>query len=182
MSPDFEISSCRLTLRLIPSADATQLSKLLKNSPSLHQWLDWCHKDLTFDEVHEFILATRLNWIKGQAFGFGVYESNTQHVIGMVAITELYPCFNMASLGYWIADDYQNQGHAKEAIQTLVTFCFNTLNLTRLEIVCDPDNAASHAVIKSVGAKQESLARNRYIFNGQPRTGVVYSLIPSDIK
>ncbi|GEM74871.1 GNAT family N-acetyltransferase [Vibrio sagamiensis] len=181
MSPAFEISSRRLTLRLIPPTDAIILNELFKESPSLHQWLDWCHKDICINEVNDFLLVTRVNWVKGQAFDFGVYEYKTQCLLGMVAITELYPCFNMASLGYWIGDAHQNNGYGKEAIKSLAAFCFNKLNLTRLEIVCDPRNIASNALIKSIGARKESLARNRFIFNGQPRTGIVYSLIPSDI-
>ncbi|MCA2453674.1 GNAT family N-acetyltransferase, partial [Vibrio alginolyticus] len=54
-------------------------------------------------------------------------------------------------------------------------------SLTRIEIVCDPDNNASQALIESVGAKKEAIARNRFIFHGKPKDGVVYSLLPTDL-
>ncbi|MGR5235405.1 GNAT family N-acetyltransferase [Vibrio alfacsensis] len=182
MSPDFEIITPRLALRLIPSEDAHSLQRLLARSPSLHQWLDWCDESITLKDTQDFLLATRLNWVKTDAFGFGIYEREHDILVGMAAVNELYHTFNMASIGYWVADRHQRKGYAQEAIRALAEFSFTTLNLTRVEIVCDPDNIASQALIESVGAKKEAIARNRFIFDGKPKDGVVYSLLPNDLE
>ncbi len=182
MSPDLEIITSRLTLRLISTEHAPALHQLLVQSPSLHMWLDWCNEEVSLQEAQDFLLATRLNWVKAEAFGFGIYERETDALLGMVAVNELYPTFNMASIGYWIADRYQRQGYAQEAVRSLAEFCFAKLSLTRLEIVCDPDNLASQALIESIGAQKEAIARNRFIFNRKPKDGVVYSLLPSDLS
>jgi RimJ/RimL family protein N-acetyltransferase len=87
----------------------------------------------------------------------------------------------MASIGYWVADEYQNQGYGKEALDALIEFSFSQLKLTRLEIVCDPDNRVSHQLAVKCGAVQEGLFRNRFIFNGEPKTGLVFSIIPEDL-
>ncbi|MDW2372599.1 GNAT family protein, partial [Vibrio sp. 1078-1] len=39
------------------------------------------------------------------------------------------------------------------------------------------DNNASQALIESVGAKKEAIARNRFIFHGKPKDGVVYGIL-----
>ncbi|MEQ1433088.1 GNAT family N-acetyltransferase, partial [Salmonella enterica] len=91
------------------------------------------------------------------AFGFGIYDRDSNTLLGMAAVNELYHTFNMASIGYWVADRYQRQGYAQEAIKALAEFCFAKLSLTRIEIVCDPDNNASQALIESVGAKKEAI-------------------------
>ncbi|MCS0308069.1 GNAT family N-acetyltransferase [Vibrio diabolicus] len=181
MSPDFEIIAPRLALKLIPSEDAHLLQRLLAESPSLHQWLDWCNQNVTLKDAQDFLLATRLNWVKTEAFGFGIYERQSNTLVGMAAVNELYHTFNMASIGYWVADRYQRQGYAQEAVRALAEFCFAKLSLTRLEIVCDPDNGASQTLIESVGAQKETIARNRFIFHGKPKDGVVYSLLPADL-
>ncbi|MGR5133501.1 GNAT family N-acetyltransferase [Vibrio alfacsensis] len=182
MSPDFEIITPRLALRLIPSEDDHSLQNLLANSPSLHKWLDWSDKHITLKEAQDFLLATRLNWVKTDAFGFGIYDREHNNLLGMAAVNELYHTFNMASIGYWVADRYQRNGYAQEAVSALAEFCFDTLSLSRIEIVCDPDNTASQALIESVGAVKETVARNRFIFHGKPRDGVVYSLLPGDLE
>ncbi|MGF1753277.1 GNAT family N-acetyltransferase [Vibrio makurazakiensis] len=178
MSPDFQIISTNLALRVIQPEDANTFAQLIQHSPSLYPWVDWCHSDYTIDEASKFILATRLNWVKAEAFGFGVFHRKTNKFLGMVAINELYHTFNMASLGYWIGDEFQRQGYAKEAMIALFEFCFAQLKLTRLEIVCDPDNKPSQALIESCGGIKESLARNRFIFNGQSKDGIVFSVVP----
>ncbi|MEF1337006.1 GNAT family N-acetyltransferase, partial [Vibrio rotiferianus] len=133
MSPDFEIITPRLALRLIPSEEAHILQRILAESPSLHHWLDWCNQDITLKEAQDFLLATRLNWVKTEAFGFGVYERESGNLVGMAAVNELYHTFNMASIGYWVADRYQRKGYAQESIRALAEFCFAKLNLTRVE-------------------------------------------------
>lgn len=178
MSPEFQIVTKNLILKIIDNDDATRLVTLVKSSPSLFQWIDWCHSQYSQVEAEKFILATRLNWVKSDAFGFGVYLRDSNELVGMVAINELYHTFNMASLGYWVGDNFQRRGIAKEAMRTMFEFCFAQLKLTRLEIVCDPSNLPSQKLIESCGGEQEGIARNRYIFNGTPKDGIVYGVIP----
>ncbi len=192
MSPDFQIVTSQLCLRLITHEEAESFQALIKHSPSLHQWIDWCHSDFSLKQAENFILATRLNWVKAEAYGFGIYlkpvdaasHSSPQspaRLVGMVALNEFYHTFNMASIGYWVADEFQQQGIARRAVLALAEFCFARLKLSRIEIVCDPENHASQALIERCGALKEGVVRNRFIFADQPRDGVVYSLIPEDL-
>jgi len=178
MSPDYQIITSEFVLRLVDAEESEALQQLVTRSPSLHQWVEWCHADFSVNEADRFILATRLNWVKSDAYGFGIFRRSDDALVGMVAINELYQTFNMASLGYWLADEYQHQGYARKALLALCEFCFDILKLTRLEIVCDPDNLASQKLATACGAKFETLAANRFIFNGKPKQGAVYSIIP----
>jgi RimJ/RimL family protein N-acetyltransferase len=87
----------------------------------------------------------------------------------------------MASLGYWIGDEHQQQGFGKEALAALIEWSFAQLKLTRLEIICDPSNIPSQQLAQACEAKQECLAQNRFIFHGQPKAGLVFSIIPEPI-
>lgn len=178
MSPDYQIITPRLILRLIESSDSDKLQSCIVRSPTLHRWVDWCHADFTNDDAERFILATRLNWVKSEAYGFGVFCRKSDALIGMVAINELYHTFNMASIGYWIADDYQGQGLGTAAVNALIEFCFSQLKVTRIEVVCAPENLASQKLIEKCGGLFETRARNRFIFDGLAQDGLVYSIIP----
>ncbi|MBA5761731.1 GNAT family N-acetyltransferase [Vibrio sp. 404] len=178
MSPDYQIITREFVLRLVDAEESEALQQLVVRSPSLHQWVEWCHADFSLNEADRFILATRLNWVKSDAYGFGIFRRSDDVLVGMVAINELYQTFNMASLGYWLADEFQHQGYARKALLALCEFCFDILKLTRLEIVCDPDNLASQKLATACGAKFETLAANRFIFNGKPKQGAVYSIVP----
>ncbi len=178
MSPDFQINTQRLNLKIIEACDAPEFAQLVQSSQSLFPWVDWCHDTFSIVEAEKFILATRLNWVKADAFGFGIFERSSGKLVGMVAINELYHTFNMASLGYWVGDQFQRKGFAKEAMQALFEFCFAQLKLTRLEIVCDTENLPSQKLIEKCGAERETIAKNRFVFNGKPKDGVVYSVLP----
>ncbi len=178
MLPDFQITTQRLQLRLLKLEEAEQFAENIRLSPSLHQWIDWCHDQFSTKDAEQFILSNRLNWVKSDAYGFGIYDRQQNQLVGMVAINEFYRVFNMASLGYWIADRHQKKGYGKEALDALIEFCFSQLKLTRLEIVCDVDNIDSQKLALSCGALKENIARNRFVFNDKPRDGVIFSLIP----
>ena len=90
MGPDYHIITPRLVLKLIPQEDAEKLAQCVIQSPSLHRWIDWCHDKFTIKEAERFVLATRLNWVKSEAYGFGLYRRSDNALIGMVAINELY--------------------------------------------------------------------------------------------
>lgn len=178
MSPDFQIISSRLVLKLIEPDQTQTLCHAIQQSPSLHQWVDWCRADFSAKEAERFLLATRLNWVKGEAYGFGVFRRSDDQLLGMVAINEMYHTFNMVSLGYWIADAHQGNGYGSEALQALIHFCFEKLKVTRVEIVCDPANLPSQKLALACGAQYEVTAQNRYVFNNQPRDGMVFSVLP----
>ncbi|PAS18896.1 ribosomal-protein-serine acetyltransferase, partial [Vibrio cholerae] len=43
MTPDFQIVTQRLQLRLITADEAEELVQCIRQSQTLHQWVDWCH-------------------------------------------------------------------------------------------------------------------------------------------
>ena len=178
MVPNYQIITRELVLRLIETDEAANFAAIIRHSATLHHWIDWCKPDFSTQEAETFIAATRKNWITADSYGFGVYERESDNLIGMVALNELYHTFNMASLGYWIADTKQGQGYGKKALEALIEFCFAELKLTRLEAVCDPENIPSQRLIESCGATFEARAKNRYLFDGKPKEGLVFSLIP----
>lgn len=178
MVTSFEIYTKRLTLKIINQEHSHTFASRITDSVSLHRWMDWCHPNFTDADAQTFIKANRLNWVKGLSFGFGLFTQESQEFIGMVAITEIHCISHSASLGYWIADKHQNKGFAKEALNALISFSFEKLQLTRVEIVCDPENIPSHNVALSCGCINEGINRNRFIYNNKPKDGLVFCITP----
>jgi ribosomal-protein-serine acetyltransferase len=88
---------------------------------------------------------------------------------------------NTGNVGYWVRESVQRQGIATQAARTMARFGFETLHLTRLEIIAAEDNCPSRAVAEKLGATFECIARNRLYVRGEPLDAAVYSLIPGDI-
>jgi RimJ/RimL family protein N-acetyltransferase len=179
MNTEFSIYTQRLSLRLLKVEHAQEFCHAVRQSHTLHQWIDWCSDSFTLPAAQDFINATRLNWIRADAFGFAIFDRKSESFVGMIAINEFYQTFNMASLGYWVIDKYQGKGFALEALEAIIEFCFATLKLTRLEIVCDVENLPSQKLALRCGAARECVAQNRFIFNGKPKQGVVFAITPT---
>ena len=84
------------------------------------------------------------------------------------------------TLGYWIGEPYARQGYMREAIVALVHHAFETLDLSRIEAACLPENAASRGVLEKCGFKYEGVAQSYLQINGRWRTHVLYACLRGD--
>ncbi|NVN95728.1 MAG: GNAT family N-acetyltransferase [Bacteroidetes bacterium] len=63
--------------------------------------------------------------------------------IGCIDIFDFDPTNKKAGIGILIADEMQNKGYASDALQTLIKYCFNALQLHQLYCSILTDNEAS---------------------------------------
>lgn len=63
-------------------------------------------------------------------------------------------------VAYTIAEDFWGQGLAPEAAQAILRYGFETLNLSRLICLIDPENIASQRVAEKMGMAFEKEARD----------------------
>lgn len=86
----------------------------------------------------------------------------------------------MASIGYWIGQPFARQGYMREGIDALVKYAFTTLDLSRIEAACLPENAASRGVLERSGFKYEGVAQSYLQINGRWRNHVLYANLRGD--
>ncbi|MCR8723980.1 GNAT family N-acetyltransferase [Frigidibacter sp. ROC022] len=84
------------------------------------------------------------------------------------------------TLGYWIGQAYARQGLMREALQAMVHHAFTTLDLSRLEAACLPENTASRGVLEKCGFKYEGVAQSYLQINGRWRNHVLYANLRGD--
>jgi diamine N-acetyltransferase len=63
--------------------------------------------------------------------------------IGCIDIFDFDPTNKKAGIGILISDEMQNKGYASDALQTLIKYCFNALQLHQLYCSILTDNEAS---------------------------------------
>ena len=85
-----------------------------------------------------------------------------------------------ATIGYWIGAPFARQGYMREAVAALVNHAFVTLDLSRLESACLPENAASRGVLENCGFKYEGVAQSYLQINGRWRNHVLYANLRHD--
>jgi ribosomal-protein-alanine N-acetyltransferase len=84
------------------------------------------------------------------------------------------------TLGYWIGEPFARQGYMHEAIEAVVHYAFETLDLSRIQAACLPENKASRGVLEKCGFKYEGVAQSYLQINGRWRNHVLYSNLRGD--
>ena len=84
------------------------------------------------------------------------------------------------SLGYWVGQPFARQGYMREAIEAMVHYAFERLDLSRVEAACLPENEASRALLEKCGFKYEGVAQSYLQIAGRWRTHVLYAALRRD--
>ncbi|MDF2093643.1 GNAT family protein [Knoellia sp. 3-2P3] len=83
--------------------------------------------------------------------------------------------------GYWVSQSVAGRGIAPTALAASVDFALDDLGLHRVEVNIRPDNAASLAVVRKLGFRDEGL-RERYLhINGAWRDHRTFALTREDL-
>lgn len=82
--------------------------------------------------------------------------------------------------GYWIGQRYAREGYMREALTTVVHYAFKTLDLSRIESACLPENTPSRGLLEKCGYKYEGVAQSYLQINGRWRNHVLYANLRAD--
>ncbi len=85
-----------------------------------------------------------------------------------------------AGLWYTLARSYWGRGLATEACRGLVGFGFEALSLHRITVEADPRNAASLAVARRLGMREEGCLRRNYWSKGEWCDTALYALLAEE--
>lgn len=84
------------------------------------------------------------------------------------------------TMGYWVGAQFAREGFMSEAIGALVHYAFSTLDISRIEAACLPENAPSRGVLEKSGFKYEGVAQSYLQIDGRWRNHVLYANLRSD--
>jgi ribosomal-protein-alanine N-acetyltransferase len=86
------------------------------------------------------------------------------------------------TLGYWIGASYARQGYMTAAVEAVIPFVFDSLELHRLEAACLLTNTASIRLLEKTGFAREGLARRYLRINGVWQDHLLYGLLDTDVR
>ncbi len=140
-------------------------------------WLSDLHADITPEDVEEYVRSQPQLRADRQGYNFAIVDHDGA-ILGGCGLTQINWKHRFANLFYWTRKSAVGHGVAPAAVRLLAAFAFNTLELYRVEIVVDIENARSIRVAEKVGAIREGVARNRLNTHDTPRDAYMYSLTP----
>ena len=147
-----------MQFRQIQLQEAPTLFALIEtNRDYLRQWLPWLDEHRSVEDTGRFIRNITQHFERQHAFHVGLYSDD--QILGMMSIHHLDWRNRKAALGYWIGEAFQGKGRVTEACKTLMNFCFDDLNLNRLEMHCAEHNIASRKIPERLGFELEGVMR-----------------------
>ncbi|MEJ6389342.1 GNAT family N-acetyltransferase [Gymnodinialimonas ulvae] len=173
----------RLTLRLPRHADFRLWATLRQQSREfLTPWEPtWADDHLTRKSFTARVYWAQRSVNQGSAVPLFIMRRSDDALLGAITLDNMRrgPA-QSATLGYWIGLPFVRQGYMREAIDAASHFAFRSLDLSRLEAACLPENAASRGVLEKSGFKYEGVAQSYLQINGRWRNHVLYANLRHD--
>ena len=173
----------RLTLRLPRHSDYRLWSTLRHQSRDfLTPWEPtWAEDHLTRKSFTARVYWAQRSVAQGAAVPLFIFRRADDAMVGAITLDNIRrgPA-QSGTVGYWTGLPFIRQGHMAEAITGMTHYAFRTLDLSRLEAACLPENAASRGVLEKSGFKYEGVAQSYLQINGRWRNHVLYANLRSD--
>lgn len=169
------INTSRLTLRWMVDADVDDLFAIFSNVEVMRYWSTppLANRDAAVALLNEiqdsFKRQMMLKW--------GVARKLDNKLIGTTTLYNLDFTNRRAEVGYALGREYWGRGYMQEALQALLSFCFETLDLRRLEADVDPRNQASLQTLERLGFRREGYLRERWEVAGELQDALFYGLL-----
>lgn len=169
------INAARVKLRAITNEDVEALFRVFSNVEVMRYWSTPPLPDrkaavAMVDEIHDlFARQVMLKW--------AVARRTDDALIGTTTLYNLDFTHRRAELGYALDRACWGQGYMNEALQALLAYCFESLNLRRLEADVDPRNAASIQTLERLGFRREGYLRERWEVAGEIQDALFYGLL-----
>jgi RimJ/RimL family protein N-acetyltransferase len=154
-SPPYRIQTPRLLLRCWDPADVRNLLRAIAaNIDHLSPWMPWVASEPEpLPAKLKKLRDWRARFDQDREYFYGIFlreDSIENEVIGAIGRHSRIGD-GAAEIGYWIDQNHIRQGLMTEAAGALTRLGFEFEKLRRMEIHCDPANAASWGVAKNLG-------------------------------
>jgi ribosomal-protein-alanine N-acetyltransferase len=114
---------------------------------------------------------------------FKLILKETNEVIGGGGFHNWYLQHAKAELGYALTkEEHKRKGYMSEAVNRILEYGFNTMNLNRVEACIGPENMASISLIKKWGFTREGYLRQHYMRDGAMQDSIIFSLLKEEYK
>ena len=167
-----------LILRKMTMDDAADMFDYASD-PEVARNLSW--------DVPRSIEATRVfladivdRYRAGRVAGWGIVHKQDNKLIGTCGFITLDPRHGRAEIGYALSRRYWNKGYMTEAVRKVISFGFLTMDLHRIQAMCDVPNIASARVMEKAGMKFEGILRGFMMREGLHRDVKMYSILRVD--
>lgn len=175
----------RLELRPICPGDASELFPFVSD-PGISRYMSW-EPHASLEVTHAFIADVERRMQEGTTIAWVVRERQSGAVCGLISLIAIMRThrairYDKAELAYWIGPSFQGRGFATEACRAVIDYAFRVMQLNKLGVAHDSENAASAALIERLGFRRIGVEYRHFAKGGRWVDHVVYELLNRDYR
>lgn len=164
----------RLQLRKLSLDDAEDIFYLRSND-EVNKYLDR-PKANEIEEAIAFINKVNIGVANDNWFYWAICFKENPKLIGTICLWNLNEEENKVEIGYELNPEYQGKGIAKEAVEKIIDFGFNALNVGKIEAYTHKENTSSTKLLERFGFVRDPHEESKIDFTVENSNTVVYSL------
>lgn len=172
------LSATRVVLRPLGKRDLDRLFSLFSDPEVIRYW--GTPPLASRSAAVELLAQINDGFRTRRLFQWCISDRETNELIGTCTLNRLDRYHQRAEIGFAVTRSRWRKGYATEAVERLLEFAFETLELRRVEADADPRNTASLALLERQGFEREGYLRERYVQLGEVQDAVVLGLLRSD--
>lgn len=168
-----------IALRTWSIDNAQELFKLVSsNREYLGEWLPWISSAKTLEDTKKFIQSALNQYDNGLGLELGIWYG--EKIIGAIGLHEVSKMHNKTSIGYWLSRDFQGKGIMNKSVIALINFCFEKLNINRVEIKVAVGNEKSKSIPEKLGFVKEGILREAELLDNKYVDWNFYAMLKKD--
>lgn len=168
-----ELRTERLLLRAISTSDAERIFQMRSNG-MVNRFIP--RPQMTArEDAAALVEKTNLAFQNKQAIGWAGILRDNGDIIGTCGFNQIDVPNMRAEIGGELSTEYWGKNIAIEAVQTIIQFGFDTLNLHSVEAKVSPENRGAVFLLESLGFMKEAHYRDRVFFKGKFSDMAVYT-------
>ena len=173
--PFQNLESERLLLRQITPDDVNEIFALRSNPETMK----YIPRPLatTKDDAMGHIKMIQDKIVSNEGINWAITEKGNPKMIGIIGHYRIRWEHFRSEIGYMLLPEHQGKGIITEAIQLLVDYGFNEMNMHSLEAIIDPENTASARVLEKNNFVKEAHFKENEFYDGKFLDAVVYSIL-----
>ena len=159
------IPTKNLTLRFLSEADLPAVYDIFSHPEVMRYWSypPWTE----MSQAQQWLMKVQEGYRTREAFQLGIERDSDHVLVGTSTLFQFHVASRRAEIGYALGRPYWGFGYMHEALQALLRYAFQTLDLNRLEADIDPRNRVSAKTLERLGFQREGHLRERWIVNDE---------------
>jgi [ribosomal protein S5]-alanine N-acetyltransferase len=140
------LATQRLTLRPLEITDEQEIFTLRSDS-EINKYLDR-QKASTIDDARNFIHKITEHIHKKDSLYWAITFTDKNILIGTICLFSFSMEKNSCEIGYELLSNFQGQGIMQEAVEKVIDYAFNTIEVKRMEAFFHRENQRSVNLLK----------------------------------